>query len=178
MKEEHGRLAELKRLIDLESGPDRAYDDITSMAAAIFGTPIALISVVDDKRQWFLSRVGLAAQQTPREDAFCAVAIRTPDAPLIVPDATQDARFVDNPLVTGEPNIRFYAGAPLVTSNGHALGTVCVIDTVPRTIDASQLEELRALAQAVIARLERNLGPQVTRSTDDDQSLFEELPAT
>ena len=157
MTDEAGRLAALKRMIDMQSGPDAAYDDITRMAAALFGTPVALISLVDDEKQWFLSKVGLATQQTPREQAFCAVAIQTPDAPLVVPDASKDARFSSNPLVTQDPNIRFYAGAPLVTSSGHALGTVCVIDTVPREVDPGKLEELRFMAQAVIDRMEQRL---------------------
>lgn len=167
MDNEDFRLAELKRLVDMEGGGDQAYDDITRMASSICGAPIALISLVDGSRQWFLSRAGLAAQQTPREDAFCAVAIRTPDVPMVVPDATKDSRFVDNPLVTGDPKIRFYAGAPLVTSNGQALGTVCVIDTVPRQIDAKQLDELRMLAQAVVRRLEDNAAKPPTNPASE-----------
>lgn len=155
MPDEAARLERLKALVDMEVDADHAYDDITRAAASICDTPIALISLVDGTKQWFRSRVGLAATHTPREDAFCAVAIRTPEVPMVVRDAAADPRFKDNPLVIGDPRIRFYAGAPIVTSDGHALGTVCVIDTVPRDVDPEKLEELRVLAQAVIARLER-----------------------
>lgn len=151
---EADRLAELKRLAILDSSEEQAFDDITRMAADLCGTPIALITLVDDKRQWFKSRVGLQATETPREMAFCAHAIQTPDVPFVVRDASQDARFVANPLVTGDPNIRFYAGAPLRSSNGQALGTVCVIDRTPRDVTPEQLEQLQFMAQQVIALLE------------------------
>ncbi len=147
------RLNELKRLMVLDTAEEKAYDDITRMAAGLLGTPIALISLVDENRQWFKSRVGLQARETPREMAFCAHAI-TAGAPLVVEDATQDERFVENPLVTSDPNIRFYAGAPLITSNGHALGTLCVIDTRPRQITQQQMEQLRFMARQVISMLE------------------------
>ena len=148
------RLAELKRLAILDTSEEKAFDDITRMAASVCGTPIALITLVDDKRQWFKSRLGLQQTETPREMAFCAHAIQTPDVPFVVRDATQDARFVANPLVTGDPNIRFYAGAPLVSRNGQALGTLCVIDRTPRDVTPEQLEELQFMAQQVIDLLE------------------------
>ncbi|MDO9405206.1 MAG: GAF domain-containing protein [Polaromonas sp.] len=151
---ETARLAELERLQVMDSFEEQAYDDITRMAADICGTPIALISLVDANRQWFKSRVGLQARETPRELAFCAHAIQTPEQPMVVRDASQDARFVDNALVTGDPNIRFYAGAPLVTSSGHALGTLCMIDREPRDITPAQLEQLQFLAQQVVVMLE------------------------
>lgn len=152
--EETARLAELDRLAVLDSTEEQAYDDITRMAADVCGTPIALITLVDGSRQWFKSRVGLQTTQTPREHAFCAHAIETPGQVMVVNDATLDARFVHNPLVTGDPNIRFYAGAPLVTASGHALGTVCVIDTKPRELDAARLETLQFMAQQVVVMLE------------------------
>lgn len=152
--QEAARLAELKRLDILDSFEEQAYDDITRMAADICGTPIALISLVDERRQWFKSRVGLQARETPRELAFCAHAIETPSQPMVVPDATKDLRFVANALVTSDPNIRFYAAAPLVTSSGHALGTVCVIDREPRDISQAQVEQLQFLAQQVVLMLE------------------------
>ncbi|MBN9411650.1 MAG: GAF domain-containing protein [Burkholderiales bacterium] len=138
----------------MDSAQEQAYDDITRLAANVCDTPIALISLVDDQRQWFKSRVGLQARQTPREMAFCAHAIANPGKPMVVNDATQDERFAGNPLVTGEPNIRFYAGAPLVTSSGQALGTLCVLDSRPREIQDDTLEYLRFLAQEVIRMLE------------------------
>ncbi len=148
------RQAELDSLQILDTGDEAVFDEITRMAAEYCGVPIALISLIDADRQWFKSRVGLQAQQTPREYAFCDHAIRVPNETLIVHDATADVRFADNPLVTGDPNIRFYAGAPLVTSNGKAIGTLCVIDSVARTLDAGQIEMLNLLAKRVIYLLE------------------------
>ena len=148
------RLAELERLA-LTELQEVAFDDITRLAAETCDTPIALISLVDSSRQWFKSRVGLQATETPREHAFCAHAIQTPGHVFIVEDAAIDPRFASNPLVTGEPGIRFYAGAPLVTSTGAALGTVCVIDREPRTLDPKQLELLQFLAQQVVRTLEQ-----------------------
>lgn len=150
------RLSELKRLLILDTAEEKAYDDITRMAAALLGTPIALISLVDENRQWFKSRVGLQAQETPREMAFCAHAVVS-QAPLIVEDATKDDRFVANPLVTGDPSIRFYAGAPLTTRNGQTLGTLCVIDTEPRQITQRQMEQLQFMARQVITMLEERV---------------------
>ena len=152
------RLAELDGLQILDTLPDVAFDALTRSAADAFGVPIALISLVDDRRQWFKSRVGLDATETAREHAFCAHAIQTPGAVMQVADATLDARFAGNPLVTGDPGIRFYAGAPLVTAAGHALGTLCVIDNKPRTLTPAQVAQLRALADRVVAQLEDRAG--------------------
>ena len=154
MHDEQSRLRELKRLMVLDSSEERAYDDITRLAAEMSGAPIALISLVDETRQWFKSRVGLQATETPRELAFCSIAIQEPGKTMIVRDAIEDSRFANNPLVTGDPNIRFYAGAPLVTSNGHALGTICVIDTKPRELTAEQIDQLKFLATQVVVMLE------------------------
>jgi CheY-like chemotaxis protein len=148
------RLAELDGLQVLDTAPEPGFDALTRRAADRFDVPIALISLIDDRRQWFKSRVGLDAQQTPREDAFCGHAIQTPGEVMVVPDATQDPRFSTNPLVTGDPGIRFYAGAPLVTAAGHALGTLCVIDRRPRTLGLGQIDELRDLAAQVVDQLE------------------------
>ena len=148
------RLAELDRLHVIDSVEEQAYDDITRMAATVCGTPIALITLLDDKRQWFKSRLGVQATETPLELSFCIHAIAQPDRPLVVEDTAKDERFVANPLVTGEPHIRFYAGAPLVTANGHALGTVCVLDSQPREVSAHQLEQLQFMAQQVVLMLE------------------------
>jgi PAS domain S-box-containing protein len=149
------RLAALERLEILDSLPQRAFDDITTLASTICGTPIALISLVDSERQWFKSRVGLDATQTSREVAFCAHAILEPGEVMVVQDATRDQRFRDNPLVTEAPDIRFYAGAPIVTEGGHALGTVCVIDRHVRDLSAAQIEALRALSRLVVSLLEQ-----------------------
>jgi len=151
---ELARLSELRSYDILDTLAEQAYDDITHLASHLCGTPIALISFVDEDRQWFKSRVGLPVQETPRAHAFCAHALLHPADVMIVPDALLDQRFVDNPLVTGDPHIRFYAGAPLVTPDGNALGTMCVIDRQPRQLDAAQMEALRALSRLVIAQLE------------------------
>ena len=141
------RLAALDRLRILDTTSESVFDDLVTLASEICGTPIALVSLVDHDRQWFKARVGLEARQTPREIALCAHAIADPTQLFTVVDASVDARFADNPLVTGEPHVRFYAGAPIVTEDGHALGTVCVIDTKPRVLTKSQSECMRALAR-------------------------------
>jgi PAS domain S-box-containing protein len=148
------RLAELDGLQVLDTQPEEMFDALTRLAADAFDVPIALISLVDDRRQWFKSRFGLDAAETAREYAFCAHAIAAPGDVMVVRDASQDARFVANPLVTGDPNIRFYAGAPLVTAAGHALGTLCVIDSKPRDLTEAQVTQLRTLASKVVAQLE------------------------
>ena len=151
---ENARLADLDALGVLDTDAEQGYDDLTRVAAALFDAPIALVSLIDADRQWFKSRVGLEATETAREHAFCAHAIETPGTVMVVPDATLDPRFAANPLVTGDPNIRFYAGAPLVSAQGHALGTLCVIDAKARRAEPRQLEALEALARRVAERLE------------------------
>ena len=154
---EEQRIAALRRFQILDTLPEQAYDDITRLASQICGTPIALISLVDGERQWFKSKVGLAVSETPRNMAFCGHTLSTPDNLLIVPDASEDERFVNNPLVTGAPDIRFYAGAPLSTSEGEVLGTLCVIDDKPRSLSQEQIHALQALARQVMTQLELRL---------------------
>jgi PAS domain S-box-containing protein len=146
------RLAALRSLGILDTPPERVYDEITALAAYICQTPIALISLVDAERQWFKSRVGCAAEETPRDVALCAHTILEDDL-MVVPDAVADKRFANNPLVTPPWSIRFYAGAPLVTAEGHALGTLCVIDHRRRELTVAQARALRALSHQVVAQL-------------------------
>ena len=151
---ESERLAALHSLELLDTPPDQALDDITELAAHICDAPIALITLVDSNRQWFKSRFGLELTETAREFAFCALAIADPTDVMVVEDATQDPRFAGNPLVTGYPGIRFYAGAPLVTIDGFPLGTLCVIDRKPRGLEHPHLLALRALRRCVISEFE------------------------
>jgi anti-sigma regulatory factor (Ser/Thr protein kinase) len=150
---EPARLAALQRYRILDTEPERAFDDLTLLASRICGTPMALITLVDTDRQWFKSRIGFSVSETSRAVSFCTHAIEQRDL-FIVPDACADATLRDSPLVTGDPHIRFYAGAPLVTPDGHALGTLCVLDHVSRTLTPEQLESLEALRRQVESQLE------------------------
>jgi len=137
----------------LDTVPEAIFDDLTELAACICEAPIALISLVDEKRQWFKSTFGTSVKETTRDVSFCARAIQQTGL-FIVPDAAKDERFADNPLVTSDPKIRFYAGAPLITPDGYALGTLCIIDKVPRELRQDQKRALTILARHVVAQLE------------------------
>ena len=150
---EAARLDALRSFAVLDTAPEPGFDDLTRLAAHVCGTPIALVSLIDDCRQWFKSRHGLDAAETPRDIAFCTHAILGHDL-MVIPDAQQDARFRDNPLVTSPPFIRFYAGAPLRTPDDLALGTLCVIDRVPRVLSREQKHALQSLAEIIVAQLE------------------------
>ena len=155
---ETARLRVLRELGVLDTPPEPAFDDITALAAHVCKRPIALVSLVDTDRQWFKSGRGLDVQETPRDIAFCAHAILNPEEVMVVPDTQQDERFADNPLVTGAPHLRFYAGAPIVTADGEALGTVCVLDRQPGELTLEEVEALRALARQAMARLASRCG--------------------
>lgn len=147
-EDELSRLQVLHALCILDSGPEERFDRLTRMARRVFSTPIALVSLVDLNRQWFKSCQGLSVNETGRDVSFCGHAILG-DEIFVIPDAAGDPRFADNPLVTGEPNIRFYAGCPLKVSRGARVGTLCIIDRQPRTFDDEDAQALRDLAAMV-----------------------------
>lgn len=147
------RLAVLRSYEILDTPPEPRFDTLTKLAANILKVPIALITFVDTDRQWFKSRYGLDAPETPRDVSFCGHVVAA-EAPLVVPDALQDLRFSDNPLVTGDPKVRFYAGVPLQTPDGFSLGTFCAIDHNPRQMAGAEVETLELLARQVVEVLE------------------------
>jgi two-component system sensor kinase FixL len=169
---EPARLAALRSYAILDTPQEESYDAITKIASEICGTPIALISLIDEERQWFKSRVGLDARETSRDLAFCAHAIHGRKL-LQVPNALLDERFCENPLVTGAPNIRFYAGMPLETSDGHALGTLCVIDRRPRELTAGQEEALKNLGVLVTQQLELRRALRANRALLQEKAAAE-----
>jgi GAF domain-containing protein len=148
------RLAALYALLILDTPPEQRFDKIVAFAANEFDVPIALISLIDRERQWFKANVGLPACETARDISFCGHAILQPEV-MVVPDALLDERFADNPLVTGETGIRFYAGAPLILPSGAALGTLCLIDRRPRTLDAMELGILATLRDLAVLEISR-----------------------
>lgn len=154
LPDEQARLAALNGYRILDSLPEGVYDDIVDLARALCGTPQAVLTFIDEQRQWFKAAVGLDGEGTDRRIAFCDVAIRTPRSVTVVEDASQHHRFRHYPQVTGPDHLRFYAGAPMVTPDGHALGTVCVIDTQPRGLSDEQARGLQALARVAVQLLE------------------------
>jgi GAF domain-containing protein len=173
---EADRLAALKEYRILDTEAEQAYDDITALAAYICEVPIAMVSLVDESRQWFKSRVGINEQETPRDVAFCAHAILQTE-PLIVRDALKDVRFADSALVTRSPNIRFYAGFPLATPEGFALGTLCAIDRKPRELSPGQIKAMQALSRQVMALLElRRTSAHMAEALENVKALHGLLP--
>jgi diguanylate cyclase (GGDEF)-like protein/PAS domain S-box-containing protein len=155
-KNEIERLIVLKQYRILDTASEQSFDDITKLASLICGTPIALISLLDENRQWFKSTIGLDATETPRNISFCGHAILGDDI-FEISNALEDERFFDNPLVNGQPNIRFYAGMPLITENGYALGTLCVIDQATRQLSVDQHDSLKILGRQVVAQIENRM---------------------
>ncbi len=148
------RLAALRELLILDTAPEERFDRITLFAKREFDVPIALVSLVDEERQWFKSSFGMDVCETPRSEAFCSHTILEPDH-LVVTDTLQDPRFAKNPLVTGKTGLRFYAGVPLTLPNGHSVGSLCILDTKPRTMDKFDLSILRSLRDLVVEELIR-----------------------
>jgi GAF domain-containing protein len=171
-KNEAARRAALASYAILDTDPEPSFDDLNHLASFICKTPIALITLVDEHRQWFKSRVGLSTEQTSRDIAFCSHAILQDDI-FVVPDALQDERFRENPLVAGEPHIRFYAGVPLVNDDGYALGTLCVIDQIPRELSATEKEALKALSRLVLGQMELRRNLELLKRALNDRSKQE-----
>jgi GAF domain-containing protein len=169
---EAARVAALNRYAILDSEPEQSFDDLVILASHICKTPIALLTLVDDHRQWFKSTVGVQVRETPREISFCAHAIEQ-DNLFIVRDTLEDPRFRDNPLVTGEPHIRFYAGAPLVTEDGFALGTLCVGDRQPRELDEEQKVALASLSRLALRQMELRMNLQLLKDALKDRTREE-----
>lgn len=164
---EDARLATLREYQILDTEREEAFDEIVHLAAVICSVPIAAISIVDADRQWFKSSLGLGVTETPRDISFCTHTILQPDI-MVVTDATEDPRFQNSPLVTGEPYIRFYAGVPLVTPDGYPLGALCAIDRKARILTQDQLDALQVLAHQVVGRM------LVTRRTIENERLIAE----
>jgi GAF domain-containing protein len=159
----------------LDTVPEEVFDDLTELAAKICDAPIALITLVDENRQWFKSKQGITVSETSRDISFCSHAIEQEEL-FIIPDTTKDKRFASNPLVTGAPKIRFYAGAPLISPDGYALGTLCVIDKIPRQLRPEQKQAMRVLARHVMGQLElRRRSIEVKKLKSERDKLLAEL---
>ena len=180
---ERDRLKELDRFKLSYTKPEEKLDKIIKIAALIFDTPIALITIIDQYNQWFKAKIGLSINSTKREESFCTLAIQSPNEVMVVEDATQDTRFSNNPLVTNDPFIRFYAGAPLITKNGHAIGTLCVIDRKVKQINKDQEDALTILAEQAMDYLNtrRIIKKQKKDLFSNNEKLFkltENIPST
>ncbi len=169
---EAARVAALNRYAILDSEPEQSFDDLVTLAAHICHAPMAMLSLVDDHRQWFKSKLGVQVRETPRETSICAHAIQQGNL-FIVPDTLQDERFNQNPLVTGEPHVRFYAGAPLINEDGFALGTLCVVDREPRELEPDQKEAISALARLALRQMELRMNLQLLKDALNDRTREE-----
>lgn len=150
---EDARVRDLRSYRVLDTDPEQAYDDIVALASYLVGAPASMISLLDSDRQWFKARKGVEHEQTPRKRSFCAHLVGRSKEPMVVEDTTQDPRYKENPMVLGDPGIRFYAGFPLVSPEGHVLGSLCVIDTEPRSLAEEEEQMLRALSRQVMTLL-------------------------
>ena len=174
-KNEAKRIKVLWQYDILDTVPEEVFDELADLAAHICGAPIALITLVDENRQWFKSKVGVSVNETGRDISLCAHAILQDDL-FIIPDTTLDARFKNNPLVTTSPKIRFYAGAPLISPDGHALGTLCVLDKVPRELTQDQKSALRILSRHVMTQLElRRHALELAKARSDREMIQADL---
>ena len=169
---EAARVAALNRYAILDSEPEQSFDDLVILAAHICQVPMAMLSLVDDHRQWFKSSLGVQIRETPKEVSICVHAIQQNDL-FIVSDTLQDARFRDNPLVTGEPHIRFYAGTPLINDDGFALGTLCVLDRQPRQLDPGQKEAINALGRLALRQMELRTNLRLLKDALNDRTREE-----
>ena len=169
---EAARVAALDRYAILDTEPEQSFDDLVILAAHVCKTPMASLTLVDDHRQWFKSIVGVQVRETPREISFCAHAIEQSGL-FIIPDTLQDPRFKDNPLVTGEPHARFYAGAPLVNDDGFALGTLCVVDRQPRQLEDEQKMALTSLSHLAMRQIELRMNLQMLKDALNDRTREE-----
>lgn len=169
---EAARLAALNRYAILDSEPEESFDDLVNLAAYICNVPMAMLSLVDDHRQWFKSKLGVELRETPREISFCAHAIQQGEL-FLVRDTLQDPKFRENPLVLGEPHIRFYAGAPLINEDGYALGTLCVVDREPRELETEQKDALQALSRLALRQMELRLNLRLLKEALNDRTREE-----
>jgi GAF domain-containing protein len=169
---EASRIAALDRYAILDTEPEEAFDALVVLASYVCKTPMAMLSLVDDHRQWFKSKVGVQVNETPRDSSICAHAIQQGEL-FIVPDTQADERFRENPLVVNEPHIRFYAGAPLINEEGFALGTLCVADRQPRDLDNEQKEALAALRKLALGQMELRLNLQLLKDALNDRTRTE-----
>jgi GAF domain-containing protein len=176
-KNEKKRLEVLWQYEVLDTVPEQVFDELTELAAYICESPVALITLVDEKRQWFKSRLGVDIKETSRDVSFCGHTILQQNV-LVIPDTAKDKRFAKNPLVVSEPKIRFYAGAPLITPDGHALGTLCVLDKKPHKLSPDQMRALEILSRHVMTQLElRRHGLELAKARKDRDKVFNKLRA-
>lgn len=169
---EAARVAALDRYAILDTEPEQSFDDLIILASHICKTPMAMLSLVDDHRQWFKSKIGVQIRETPREVSICAHAIQQGEL-FIVPDTLQDARFRESPLVVDEPHIRFYAGAPLINEDGFALGTLCVVDREPRELNPEQKTALESLGRLALRQMELRHNLQLLKEALNDRTREE-----